>query len=79
MPYIALFSVSRVICGGVSYPYKMRAQRVPREKPSEFRPSNYTGGGICYKAVRFFGMYEFAKLFVIHMCVLNRVVLSYNA
>lgn len=35
--------------------------------------------GSCYKAIRFFGMYEFAILFVIYMPVLNRAVLSYKA
>src|SRR5918998_5109762 len=26
-------------------------------------------GGSCYKAVKFFSMYEFATLFVIHVCI----------
>jgi hypothetical protein len=36
------------------------------EKPSKLRPSNHTGAGPCYRAVRLFDMNEFAILFIIH-------------
>jgi hypothetical protein len=50
--------------------HKQRAQRIPREKPSELRPGNHTRGGPCYKAIRFFDMHHFAMVVVvIHICV----------
>ena len=46
------------------------------EKTSKLRPSNHPEGP-CYKAVRFFSMYEFAILFL--SISINKALVSYNA